>query len=165
MRQVVSGIARSRAGSQAVNQAGGRIQHNEAVPTSCMHQNYKSRPPLPLLRPGIVGMRGSMVILLRPCMISSTPPAHPPVPCLRTIHPRQTRLSLRAYNATLYILQTTTTVRHCMARHRTAPHGTAQAPSVPVPSRPASLRAVPHHPLHDGGLASDASYRIALNAP
>ena len=33
---------------------------------------YSVKPDM--LRPGIVGMRGSMVIRLRPCMIMSTPP-------------------------------------------------------------------------------------------
>ncbi|CAN0322974.1 unnamed protein product, partial [Laminaria digitata] len=33
--------------------------------------------PVHALRPGIVGMRGSMVIRLRPCMILSTPPPAP----------------------------------------------------------------------------------------
>ena len=40
-----------------------------------------------VLRPGIVGMRGSTVIRLRPCMISSTPPPTPP-------HPHDMRLLL-----------------------------------------------------------------------
>ncbi|CAN0263549.1 unnamed protein product, partial [Laminaria digitata] len=36
-----------------------------------------------IIRPGIVGMRGSMVIRLRPCMTISTPPPHPPLVRLR----------------------------------------------------------------------------------
>ena len=38
-----------------------------------------------VLRPGVVGMRGSMVIQLRPCMIVSTPPTSSDMIRVRTL--------------------------------------------------------------------------------
>ena len=40
---------------------------------TCVH--LIPAPLLDVLRPGIVGMRGPMVLRVRPCMIMSTPPS------------------------------------------------------------------------------------------
>ena len=47
-------------------------EHLTALRASCKH-SPPGRRKRDVLRPGMVGMRGSMVIRLRPCMIVSTP--------------------------------------------------------------------------------------------